>query len=375
MAINLEVRKRPKLPDIENLIAQLANTEAKASEVWLARDIGSAFFVESRIVALLASAARMGTVSVVDWVGKDIKGWHERFTSELCGLAALAYSSGISTSRKEPIPGSIAELKCSIEEHEGVVEKSEGGRSLTYCAFDENVRQQPLNLAAVRNKSQFCSEFVRRLRTAFEKDGGHPDLFRQSPEISLSEFVYELYQNSFEHGCWSRENRLISGLRLLHVKRHIAHSKAELVARAKGFKELHQYFTGITGERGASRFYEVAISDQGLGILDRFVATRPEFSELNKGYDSRIRLINEIMDKALSSKINQPGAGHGLRKAILAVHELGGFVSVRTGDLWLYSSATRKLKDTEPYLLTPVKTDRQVNRVEGTHFNILIQAP
>lgn len=375
MAMKIEIMKRPKLPDIEALISKLASTQESQLEVWLARDMGSAFFVESRMVALLASAARKGTVSIVDWAGGDIDGWRERFTSELCGVAALGYSSGISTSKKEPIPASVTELKASIEERGGMAEQNSGGRSLTYCAFDEKVRQQPLDLASIRTKSKFCSEFVRRLNTAFHTDGTHPDLFRQSPEKCLAEFVYELYQNSFEHGCLSKDNQLIRGLRLLHVKRHIAHSKAELLSRAEGFKELQEYFSDISGDRGASRFYEVAISDQGLGIVDRFVATRAEYADLSQSYDSRINLINEIMDKALSSKINQPGAGHGLRKSILAIRELGGFVSVRSGDLWLHSSPTTEVSNSDLQILKPVKPIKQVSRVEGTHFNILVQAP
>ena len=148
-----------------------------------------------------------------------------------------------------------------------MAEPTKEGRSLTYCAFDENVRQQPLNLASIRSKSQFCPEFVRRLNTTFSKDGGYPDLFRQSPEKCLAEFVYELYQNSFEHGCWSKENRLISGLRLLHVRRHIAHSKAELVSRAKGSKSFRSTFLIYPVIVVPQGFMRLQFLTKGLGLL------------------------------------------------------------------------------------------------------------
>ena len=111
MTMKIEIMKRPKLPDIEALISKLASTQESQLEVWLAGNMGSAFFVESRMVALLASAARKGTVSIVDWAGGDIDGWRERFTSELCGLAALAYSSEISTSKKSLFPHQLLNSK------------------------------------------------------------------------------------------------------------------------------------------------------------------------------------------------------------------------------------------------------------------------
>ena len=89
----------------------------------------------------------------------------------------------------------------------------------------------------------------------------------------------------------------------------------------------------------------------GLGILDRFVASRPEFADHARSRSDRLSLLLRILltpnnfdntasyNQAYSSKDvagDERGAGRGLERALEAVRALNGFVSLRTAEFWLY---------------------------------------
>ncbi len=374
--MKIEASSKLSLPELEAALHRLQDAGPQPTDIWLARDVGTKFFVHSRLLSLMATASRNGPVTIVDWAASFPENWDKTFPTSIPALAALSYAERIINAKKEESPRSAESLRMAIERRGGDVLDDSEARAQAFCAFDAAERRQPLALASAHNKVHFQSLFVKRLQTAFNKDGSYPDLFRNDPELQLADLIYELWENGFQHGSLSRENKPIPGLRILYVRRIIGESKQSLVNRAEGFPELKQYFESTLRDGTLRRLYEVAISDQGLGIVERFLATRPELRDDPSFGKTPSNIVNTIIDRALSSKVNQPGSGHGVRKALETIRDLGGFVSLRTGPLWLYSSpAAEQQGGKKTHGFTPVAFAGDLASVAGTHFNILIQAP
>jgi hypothetical protein len=355
--------------DLGTVEAALAAASGSDVELWLSRNTRASFFVESRVVALLCTLARRGRLQIVD---RGIDSFDRTYYStDLVRLGVLQYATTVRSRTQHDITTEVRDAKDSIERSGGVVETPEPSRTVSFCAFDTEARRQPLALSTVTTKSQFRADFVRRLRTAFQLAEPTADLFRNDYENVLADLVFELWENGVQHGCRGEGSGVLPGLRLMHIRRHIAPSLQALKARAEGFPELVAFFDGRAGRR-THRFFEVSISDQGLGIVDRFLASRQDVAQSALGHLTPRQLLIEIMKRALSSKLYQPGAGHGLRKALDAVHGLNGFLSLRFGNEWMYSSCAEPLTSGE---LASVSRSSELHRISGTHFNILVEAP
>jgi hypothetical protein len=142
------------------------------------------------------------------------------------------------------------------------------------------------------------------------------------------------------------------------------------VRRAESFPELQEYLNQTISGSGTFIFYEVSVSDHGLGIIDRFLATRPEFRSDATILNARIILLNRIVREALSSKY-RTGAGHGLRRALAAVDTLRGFLSLRTDRLWLHHTSATTASLATRLQLIPVESSEDLPLAAGTHFNML----
>jgi hypothetical protein len=365
--MKLQIDSNTSLWSIEQALAEWSVVRAADVEVWIARNRKASFFTDSRLVGLLASIARHTRLEIVDWANSEL--FVDQLAADVVGLSVISYASTLRTASRVDHTASLDRVRTAIERNGGVVQTPEPNRSFTYCAFDKDARRQPLALASVISKSQFRGEFLRRLRSAFSTGEGTADLFRNDYEVALADLVFELWENGVQHGCRNEANEVLPGLRSLHVRRHIATSIEQLLARAEGFDELHAFLRNA-GDSRSRRFLEIDIADQGIGITDRFLASRPEYRSARLGALSPCELLNEIMDRALSSKLYQSGAGHGLRKALEAVHELNGFVSLRFGAEWLFSSR----QSGQVNAFSRVQAKRPLAHVQGTHFNILIEA-
>jgi hypothetical protein len=156
----------------------------------------------------------------------------------------------------------------------------------------------------------------------------------------------------------------------VRLKKHIHYNYSDFLKRAADFPELQDYIKHVGSASKAPIFYEISISDHGLGLIKRFLVTRKDISLPQDTHGARVDLINRIIDEALSSKVNQPGAGYGLRRAIDAVRNLQGFLSLRTDTLWLYKAFGGQPKLSSEWLLEPVGL-RELPSIAGTHFSLL----
>jgi len=372
----IKIGRRPTLPELERQIAQVPDDQVSAStELWIARDFGAGLFVESRVVALMATAFRAGELTVVDWTSATTAGWRERFEQTLSGVAAVFYASRIRPSAGAGFRDLDAvSLRRKLLDRSGVAERGSAARTATVFAPDAGGRPtQPLVLADLSSREEFVRTFVARMNTSFGDQGAYSDASRPTDEKSLGEFVFEVFQNTLQHGCIDGD-RYLDGVRYVHNRRHILF-KRDLVARATGFGELQEFLSRTAERTGQSRYLEVSVGDHGLGMVDRFLQTRQDYARFGGSSDRRLRLLLKIVDESLSSKLTQRGAGEGLSNALAAAGRLGAFVSIRTGEHWLYYPALENDLGYGTPKLRPAATMTGLAKVAGTHVNLLVRVP
>ena len=223
----------------------------------------------------------------------------------------------------------------------------------------------------MNGKADFIKRFSYYRRECFEKGVGEGFSERLPATIDhqLSSFAYELWENTLQHGRLDETGRELKGMRYLRVQKYIDYNRAAFLKKAEGFTELEQYLNKHVPESGTFKFYEISIADHGLGIVARLLATRPEMANILP-MDSPEDCINMIMDRALSSKLSQAGAGHGLERALAAVRYLQGFVSLRSGSAWLYYASEVQTPVGQRPKLTSVRFTEPLASI-GTQLNLI----
>lgn len=380
MAAELRISPDADLWQIERMNeSAAAQPPAAQLQCWLATDTQRFLFQETRIASFLATLARRHyQLDVIDWYGvDDAERVIRRFGSTPDGLASVLYAGRLLNAKKEPL--SITKLQAvgRAIQNGGIAEGALGhvaGPSLTICAFDDappTGQPLPLVFSGVTDASKFVLKF-QQLRRRFEVGLGERYSQRTDARADndLGTFVYELFQNTHRHGRLGVDGREIKpGLRFIRLKRHISHDRNEFIGRAASFLELRNYLDRQIRPKGQFSFYEVSVADHGVGIVDRFIAGRPEFSDYRSSLDRRVALVNEIISKMLSSNREMSGAGKGLRNALDAVDRLNGFLSVRTGDLWLFRAHGQGTTDGQ--WLSPVTNFRSIRETAGTQLSML----
>ena len=377
--LKLELKKHHTLPEIERMILSLSTTSEKYLDVWLASDLGAQLFKDSLIVGLLGFAAKRGiNTRVLDWIpAPSDSRLQERFGTTLEGLAALEYANEIVDSQKKDLYDRVYKHRLAVVEKDGIAtpEKT-GGQSLTFCAFDPTM-PIPIGFSNIDTRASFVRTFLNIRRDFFEV--GVNQRIPEPIDDAVAGFVYELWQNSLQHGRLNESHEVIKGMRYLRVRKHVGFDRNKFIERAEGFPELQSYLdreiiipqkTGPYPDPKSFKFYEVTIADNGLGIVERLLATRPEYRSHVVTEQDRSRFLNQIIDEALSSKLTQTGAGDGLGNAIRAVRQLRGFLSVRSGSSWVFHSAGDDPRGGSQAQLDDVKHSGPLASL-GTHFSLI----
>jgi hypothetical protein len=356
----IEITTTTNLGDLERLLVDATSNPTAELTVYLARQRKNQFFKDPALAQFFATLARVSSYTLVDW-HDDWKAdaFAEYYAENLAGLSGATFASKIVNVAGKAPPLGIDDVSQSIVRRNGLLkpygETKPRVRELAFLAFDPKVREP----AALTGLIYDQDGFVRRLQKWREelldiRPDYQQGLF-SSPGAPrpIMEFLHELYQNGAEHGNKTGDNDLISGIRSLSMRRHSPGSMQDLIGFAQGFPELEQYVDQWSRLNRGTTFIEVSVNDVGLGIVDRFVATRPEFLSRALEADPRLQLLLRILltprsqngagtyEQAYSSKDitgQERGAGRGLERALDAVKKLNGFVSLRTGEFWLYRS-------------------------------------
>lgn len=378
----IEIRKSDTLIDLERKLVEIQNVDpSQEISFRLSRNPSARFFTSSRLAGLIATASERGRVCIEDWHNH----WEESdrsdiFRKSLSGLAAAKYGDVFSNLSGESPPFDVTEIQEEVAFNNGIMEPHNSvdkvvGSTLTYCAFDPDYTE-PLALSGLLyQKQKFSRDFAALKRRHFERDQGDRtmDLFAENPEEDLAQYVFELYQNGYEHGRYGIDkSTILPGLRYISVRKHIATSEEILREYSSGFSELDQYLKRHSEESKGFKYYEVSVSDRGLGIIRRFLMDRPDHTVDIENRNECGILLRKLLTESLTSKKSADGAGGGLLRALRAVKTLNGFLTLRTDKFW-YCAAFPRSDDTLPTSeLREVRCDVTLERIAGTHFNAII---
>lgn len=387
----IDVKSTDDLQALETVISKIrAHKVGEEIEIRLARRPKAHLFKESRLVALLATAAQHGQLTLHDWHSvwkhEDIE---EYFRRSVTSLAAAVHATRLTNAKGVGPPFSASNVIEAVAHERGILEPHNTrsgvaelvGKSLSFCAFDPEF-DEPLSLSGlVNDKNEFVKEFIRLKRRYLETSQRRQEFLtadtpnastspEQKAEMDLARYVFELYQNGYEHGRLSETDQKIPGLRFICIRRIAPVNEEAAAAEAKGFPQLAKYLEERAPQKNRL-FYEVSISDQGIGVLRRFLAKRPEFMKQAESPSGRLELLQRLLTEGLTGKVGNRGAGYGLQRALEAVKKLHGFVSLRTDSFWLFGSFPDARPHSLPTLSEAVPS-QDLAPVAGTHFNALI---
>ena len=346
----------------------------------LPKDDRKLFLKDLRVVALISAASRNAHVKCK---------WHHNISlknhDSLFGLAGTVY--GV-----PPVEGhkfaSLDEAKFALAQGRNILEDPPGSKeTLTISAIDETTRSQPVALSALSEKAKFIEKFRNYVREYFDEGISEdfsssigPNLFDDgsSVEDCIYGFVHELYQNAYNHGSLDKDQVTIPGLRLIRLRKRIGHGNSldDFLQGASQFSELEKYLRENAPQNKPFKFYEISISDNGMGILSRFRSVRePTLQEEPSSPYDNLKRLNEIIAKSLSSDARKSYIGQGgLQKALRAVDKIQGFVSLRTNNLWVCRSQEDANAASEDEWLKPVANEGELSNIPGTHFSMIVRA-
>ncbi len=342
----------------------------------LARKTGAKFFSESSIAQLIAHLSRRsGKLVIRDTHNSWLPAHYYRFTSKIDGVAALVYSNLISTGRLENVkklaaPDSLFTALKSRLLVSGCLE--DAGPTRTFTAIDPDY-PTPAELGRPQVRKSDFHNIVRSTLSQYENRLKGKSYERRRAEDRLISFVYETFQNTIEHGRFTKNNDLIDGIRYLRLHVYVDNSISDLLRRAVGFPELQQFIERTQRQRSTVRFVELAVADAGQGITSHYLNSR---SPTAPAPDDRAQVLQELIDGRLSSKRSMSGVGLGLPNAMSALRELKAFFSLRTEEFWLYRdySDQDSAANVRPPL-HPVSKIKSIAPLAGTQFNVLIDFP
>jgi hypothetical protein len=364
--------------DLLTLEAKLKRTESlsslKAITARLSRNLRKDFFIEARVAAILTTLAQRFQLTTQDWHNE----WEDDqieifFNTAIVGLTAAVYSHTLTNMAGTKFPGKSASMLERVATAGGILEpKGRRGSSITFCAFDP-AWSEPAAFAGTLNTPYLFKRTFAAYRAKYLEIGTGLQRTEKTREADdkLEDFIFELYQNTYEHGRLDENNVPIQGMRYVRMVKYIEQKKEHFLAKAGGLSELKDYLTSVIPDQGEFKFYEIAISDHGLGMIGRLRATRPDII-VEESVESRTDLLNEILTRSLTSKRHFPGSGYGLPRALRAISQLQGFISLRTDRSWLVGHAAGGTTRLEHVGLRPVSKAGELPYICGTHFSILL---
>lgn len=376
-AVHLAIEKDNTIRDVERYFAEL-NDSVTEVNIKLPRHHKMTLFKDSWITSLISNASRGRQLHITDWNAlNDQNQITDRFSNSLIGVTSAFMANEISNVRREKYHLNIHEIiEHIVYDQNGVIEDSESGKSWVFCSFDstEEDENYPKPFALTSStKREFIQKFLdfkkEKIDTAGSMSSGHLP-FSYEEDWDLPSLIFELYENTNQHGKYDANERIIKGVRSFSIRRHVATDYKKLIDQAKEFDEL-QNFIEANGLKKNLRFYEISISDNGMGISDRLLATRPELLQ-GVGFEKMdpSDQLNYIISKTLSSKL-YPGSGLGLTTALRNLVTLKGFMSLRTGSQWVYFDGRN---NSSTLKLLPIRNTESLSKIKGTHYNILIPA-
>ena len=203
-------------------------------------------------------------------------------------------------------------------------------------------------------------------------------LFRsQGHNRHLCDFIYELEQNSHEHGRFDKDGSLIPGLRYLQMARYYFEKKEHLEAEWNWHSGLLNFAQSKFSREKIRSFLFVTITDLGCGIVDKYLSKYQELGNRDVSRIERRDLLNGILTNVYmtTKSAGSVAAGAGLLNALRAASGIEGFVSLRTDQFRMERDyATARFESGDISLKDSSETGI-LAKIAGTHWTLVIPLP
>ena len=366
------IDKNPLCSDIERLncaISKIPKDEALVLS--LARHTNVNFFAQTWVAQLIAHLVRrQGDLIIRDAHSNWSPLPFDRFTANIDGVAALVLSRRFSNVRLENIKHQTVPLTLYeklISNLEVTSQLEDKGQTRTFIAVDPNY-PTPIEFSSSLNTGKKFQYIIQDIFRSFNYKLGQDSVKQRKVKNDLHNFIYEVFQNTIEHGRFSKMGKIIPGLRYLRIRTYI--DKVDMLRRrAEGFLELENFISRISDSRKTLRLMELTVSDGGQGIVSHYLNSE---SKAVKEYRDREALLHQLIGGKKSSKDHLSGVGLGLPNAMDALSKLHAFVSLRTEEFWMCRDFNETYEINHAKILQPVTCQVPISRLRGTQFNVVI---
>lgn len=377
MAHNIALKKSDAIPQIEAELHKLSDHSVPKFDVNLSVAIAlpsaSQTILSDVWFGILAgTAAGEFPTDIVARGLSEIEA-DSQFAASFPALSILRSAQSIRAEANSNQTDQMELIKSLLKADGGLVAGHSASQGHTLLEIDpefsvaEILRDASLRSGDPLRRRQLFTQMILRLRKAAEigalRAGVAPG--SEGPAGSVGKFLFEIHENALEHGSRDPSGHQVPGSRLLRIRKHLANSPEQLVARADGFPELQRYIE----KTKFTAYVEASISDFGFGIVDGFLN-----SQVGQSFASveRARLLDRLLFRRLSSKGRDPGAGLGIQRALRAARQMNAFVSLRTGEFWLAGGPSQEARSVE---LRDVSLGDQCSWVRGTHWQFFWPQP
>jgi hypothetical protein len=371
----LQFRRDPTLWDVEAAMVEAALLAPdEPIMLRLAHNTDGRILSDIAIARSIATlAARPGPLVIRDYTTSwENARTQERYLETIDGAAALLHVDGtrrhLVSLHEEPVPDRLVERLRARFLTTAKLER-DVGPSRTYVAVDPK-SSVPIEFDTRTRSGR--EMFDRQIESALKQFGlPKGGLFKnrndaRTYERSIYDAVYEIFHNTYEHGRVGPDGTPLPGLRFIRFRTHIENDAGQLARRSESFGPLTAYFARRSRQHESRRFFEISIGDEGMGIVAHYLRAIGGDSP-EPGYAG---LLSRILTESLSSK-RFAGSGLGLPIAMMALSKLQAFVTLRSGDEWLYRDFSADDTPGAERSFDVVPTPERVSRVVGTQFTIL----
>ena len=367
------IHRNPSCLDIEKLNKRISQEfEGETLILSLARHTNVNFFCQTWVAQLIAHLAQQKGQLVIRDAHNNWESYPDRFTAKIDGVAALVYSHiapyeiRLENAKQESAP---ADLYNALVTRLKMTSKLESaGQSRTFIAIDPD-HSIPIEFSTSPSLPRNFQHHIQDILKQFGEKLEMKSMDRRQAETALHNFIYEVFQNTLEHGRYSEGGGLIPGLRYLRIRSYIDTNVNKLRQRASDFPELEEYISRSKGKRRRLRFMELSVCDNGQGIVSHYANS---MSISTKNCEERELLLYQLVGEKKSSKDKISGAGLGLPNAMNALLKLEAFISLRTEEFWMYRDFGNPSQSEQANILHPVSKANQIRRMNGTQFNVMI---
>lgn len=318
----------------------------------------------------------------------------ERFASTLPGMAALYFASSVTSGRE------------SIARYNALQAVSSRVRAMQEGDFRNTLRGIGVALVCFAGaKNEFLNPLYSRPAPGFVRE--HSDFRVLLPRVLshlsvglvdklsegqielLSALIYQLFQNTDEHGAYDvHGSRYAAGLRGFTARLTTLDDVPSLVRYAGDDTVLRSYLSKLAvlpSLQGTEpkekkllprpvRLVELSVFDTGPGLALRWLSQNKgvkryaDFSE-----EKELDAIQHCFEKHATTKATQ-FSGLGLTMALMAMRRLNAFMTLRTGRMSLYQDFSAARTDSfEPKRRYP-KTQR-LSEIAGTGYTVWFMVP